>query len=190
MKCLSKYLPVLLLAAACCHGSKPSQAALNHYEDSVYCFNGRSIVQAGGLYGMTDSIGTLILPLEYQSLEFLSDEVALGEREGHWYLLTREGEVARQGNAPHVAEGWETAYEGWLQRRDNFWDVALDRYEALCNTCIALRLSERPEARELSEAVSQLEWLRNYLSGADCRMPASRARRFQALTSRYQQYAQ
>ena len=60
--------------------------------------------------------------------------------------------------------------------------------EALCHTCIALALSPDPDTKEVSEAVSQLEWLRSYLKGADSKMPAAHQARFRALAARYQQY--
>ena len=187
MKRSAKYLLPTLLLLACARAQETAPEA-QAYEDSVYCFNQRSIVSAGGLYGMTDTSGTRILPLAYTSLEFLSDEVALGRRGGRWYLLTRDGETVRQGDSRRVADDWEAAYESWLQRRDSFWDVALDRYEALCHTCIALALSPDPDTKEVSEAVSQLEWLRSYLKGADSKMPAAHQARFRALAARYQQY--
>ena len=119
MKRSAKYLLPALLLLACARSQETAPEA-QAYEDSVYCFNQRSIVSAGGLYGMTDTSGTRILPLAYTSLEFLSDEVALGRREGRWYLLTRDGETVRQGDSRRVADDWEAAYESWLQRRDSF----------------------------------------------------------------------
>lgn len=187
MKRSAKYLLPMLLLLACSRGREPAPEALA-YEDSVYCFNQRSIVSARGLFGMTDTSGVRILPLSYTSLEFLSDEVALGECEGRWYLLTKDGETVRQGDSRALADDWEAAYEAWLQRRDSFWDVALDRYESLCHTCIALALSPDPDAGEVSEAISQLEWLRTYLTGADSKMPPTHRERFRALAARYQQY--
>lgn len=188
MKRFAKYLLVALSAVSCRRSVAPSASQPVAYEDSVYCFNQRSIVSAGGLYGMVDKEGNRILPLGYQSLEFLSDEVALGCLDGRWQLLTRDGEIIREGPDRSLSDAYAQAYESWLQRRENFWNVALDKYEDLCNTCIALRLSGHPRSAEVSEAVSRLEWLRHYLQGADASMPPAQAERFRELSLRYNRY--
>ena len=61
------------------------------YDDTVYCFNQRSIVTLGSQKGLIDENGTRILAPEWDSIEFLDDEVALLGRSGLWYLCTRDG---------------------------------------------------------------------------------------------------
>ena len=73
---LGVFLPAVL---ASCHGAAvrtQEAAARPAYEDSVYCFNGRMIVSSEGRKGLADTLGHVILPLEWEQVEFLDDDVA------------------------------------------------------------------------------------------------------------------
>lgn len=73
-------------------------------------------------------------------------------------------------------------------QKDGF-DRALDKYEAICDRCLGLRMrveaGEKVEMSALKALLSELSSLRRTLSGASGKMSAAQAERFEAIRSRY-----
>lgn len=152
---MTRYLLPFLLLPFClsCRGGRTDvpAAVQEHpvvaYEDTVYCFNQRSIVSAGGLKGVIDDDGQVILSPEWDSIEFLSDEVALLSRSGLWYLCTRDGRLfAESGNPSDL----ETSFRERLAEMQDldlaYWDAVLDQLDQLRAACLQAS-SRRVDAR-------------------------------------------
>lgn len=117
--------------------TNPLQATIS-YDDSVYCFNLRSIVSREGLKGIADLDGNVVLPLEWDSIEFLDDDVALLSRSGLWYLSTKDGRIFAQATDPSELEASSTELFTRMQEDDlRHWDSVLDQLEALSHACIS-----------------------------------------------------
>ena len=153
-------LLAVTLGFPCCRqvASAPQIPAIKAYEDSVYCFNMRSIVSRNGLKGITDLEGNVVLPLEWDSIEFLDDDVALLSRSGLWYLTTRDGRIF--GQSDDVSELEASFKEMFTRMQEDdmrYWDDVLDQLEALSHACMASArrgvnesiLSERNKLQQL-----------------------------------------
>ena len=132
------------------------------FEDTVYCFNQRSIVTLGGRKGLIDDSGSCILAPEWDTIEFLDDEVALLSRAGLWYLCTRNGRVFAEEmeKEPLESSFWERLSA--MQDQDYiYWEKVLDQLELLGASCAA---SPR---RQLDERTIRLHSdLQEMLSGS------------------------
>lgn len=138
-----RVLPICLLFLFCvsCRDAKslpeaPPAAVV--YEDTVYCFNQRSIVTLDGRKGLIDDSGACILAPEWDSVEFLDDEVALLSRSGLWYLCTRDGRIFADGLEKSVLE--DTFREHLAEMHDQdylYWESVLDQVEALGDAALA-----------------------------------------------------
>ena len=160
---MSKWCSYILLLAVtlgipCCRqaASAPRISATKAYDDSVYCFNMRSIVSRDGLKGITDLEGNVVLPLEWDSIEFLDDDVALLSRSGLWYLSTRDGRIFGQSDdASELEASFKEMFTRMQEDDMRYWDDVLDQLEA----CIASArkgmnesiLSQRNKLQQLLE---------------------------------------
>ena len=143
------YVACLVLAwalTACNSAPEPKVTENTAYEDSVYCFNRRSIVTLGGLKGIVDDSGNTVLRPEWDSAEFLDDDVALLSKEGLWYLCTRDGRVFASSASPEeLEETHSERLEALLEADILYWDNVLDRLQALCDACISAHGGKRDE---------------------------------------------
>lgn len=108
------------------------------YDDTVYCFNGHSIVYLGGLAGCIDDNGREIIPPVWDSLEFLSNDIIMLFRSGLAVLATKDGRIFSESAAPSELEKEADFRFSRMQIADViFWDGVLDRLDSLCNICLA-----------------------------------------------------
>lgn len=161
MRLLPTYLFLLVLVPCClsCRDGKTEQKivpASVAYEDSVYCFNQRTIVTLSGKKGLIDDDGLQILAPEWDSIEFLDDEVALLSKSGKWFLCTCEGRVFAETEDKTVLE------DSFRQRLDRvrdadyrYWEQVLEQLEMLGEDCLSSR-SHRPDGQMLG-AYSKLQ---------------------------------
>ena len=141
----------------CVAGQRPeSDASMPHtvYDDTVYCFNGRSIVHSGGLAGCIDADGREIIPPIWDSLEFLSNDIIMLFRSGLAVLATKDGRVLSESAAPEELEVEAESRFSRMQIADIiYWDGVLDRLDSLCNLCLAQpRQSDVGNSKIMKEA--------------------------------------
>lgn len=152
--CDIKHIVLFCCVAAvvgCVAGRKPEVDAYlprTEYDDTVYCFNGRSIVHLGGLSGCIDDEGREIIPPVWDSLEFLSNDIIMLFRAGLAVLSTRDGRVFSESATPSELEKDAESRFSRMQIADViFWDGVLDRLDSLCNKCLA-----QPKQSDISDA--------------------------------------
>ena len=129
-----------LLLTACHESSAPRPLAEVHpvWDDSVYCFNQRSIVTLKGLQGIVDTDGRTVLAPEWDGVEFLDDNIALLCKSGIWSLCTRDGRVFAQSlDLQSLENSYLTLYEEMLEGDRQYWDRVLDCLEELEESCLA-----------------------------------------------------
>ena len=72
---------------------------------------------------------------------------------------------------------------------DRKWDRVLDRYESLCNECLAMKrkaeAGEKVSTKSLTRVLSDLEELRNVLKDAGGSMSPEQLSRFDNIRRRY-----
>ena len=133
MRCFPRYLLFALTVSylvSCMNAGPDVQTPVQEpvtYEDTVYCFNQRSVVSLEGKKGLIDTEGQVVLEPEWDSIEFLDDEVALLSRSGIWYLCTKDGRLFAETSDPGILESSFHALLAEMQ--DNFsllFDVPKD----------------------------------------------------------------
>lgn len=121
------------------------------YEDSVYCFNQRSIVTLAGRKGMVGASGETILAPEWDDIEFLDDDIALLRRDDLFYLCTRNGRFfAESSDAALLEQSFRQRLADILDADMRSWDRVLDQLEALCEACLSCE-NRHPNARVIRE---------------------------------------
>ena len=175
-------LPWLFLAGCNQHSAvSGTDRQKVHYEDSIYCFNGRSIVSLDGLWGLLDSDGGVILEPAWDAIVFLSDDVAMLQRSGLYYLCTRDGRVFAENTDPDVLENSFQELLTDLEYADRQkWDQVLDRLESLCDACID-DARRKPNKRILQEK----EALQSQLNGVSGQMTRQQERRLEQIVEKF-----
>lgn len=173
-----------LLASSC--GNVPSSPAPEQpcasYNDTLYCFNGRSIVHLDGLAGLIDDSGHLLLAPEWLSIEFLDDETALLQGNGRYCLCTKDGRVFAESVSQEELEQNSRELLARMQDSDiRLWDNILDRLDDLCSLCI----SRAPN----KEILASYAALKELLSQAEAPMTASQQTRFEDTVRRFNTFA-
>ncbi len=178
---------VLFFGLAACEaerGDMPSLAAPARYDDTLYCFNQRSIVHLGGKAGIIDDNGNVCLKPEWDSAEFLNDDVALLSRGGVFYLSTKDGRVFAESAS--VLELIGNSDELLLRAMDDevrHWDSILDALEELCNVCLSSR------SRKVDDAIlSAHQILEERLQGASGSMTTIQQERLEEIVTRFQTF--
>ena len=135
-------LPLAFLPA--CRNAAPvreAEASRTAYEDSVYCFNGCYVVTLDGRRGLVGEGGTLIYRPDWDSIEFIDDDVALLRRSGICYLGTRDGRLFAESASQEELEGSFRDRFAAMQEADYLsWTRVLDRLDSLCDACLSAKI--------------------------------------------------
>ena len=176
--------PFLVFSLTACREGTPADVPVREevtYDDSLYCFNGRSLVSRDGRWGIVDTSGREILALEWDSADFLDDEVALLARSGIFYLCTRDGRIFAEDVDSGVLERSFRARLSEMQAADyQDWDQVLDRLETLCDACLAAR-NHRLDDRIIQENAN----LRELLAGIQGGMTLDQQNRLERIVDRF-----
>ena len=174
---------ILPLSGGCSQAPRqePVETAAAAYDDSVYCFNGRSIVSCKGMWGLVDQDGRVILKPEWDGIEFLDDDVALLHRAGLYYLCTRDGRFfAEDADAGVLEESFRELLVEMEYEDSRKWDSVLDRLEALCDACIASG-RKRPDRIVLEEKAA----LQAELASVSGQMSSLQKERLEQIVERF-----
>lgn len=126
-----------LISAGCSH-TVSSDIPIEPYQDSVYCFNGRSLVSRNGLWGIVGQDGRVILDTQWDSAEFLDDDIALLLRNNIYYLSTRDGRIYAQSPDSEALVSARQRLLAEVEEADfQKWDSVLDCLESLCDACLS-----------------------------------------------------
>lgn len=135
----------------------PSVKLETAYDSSTYCFNGTNIVSKDGKWGLCDTLGNVILPANYDKIEFISDDMAVANEGELFYLIDTKGNIMAEA----LHSGGLTAEEISLwagkvnERIRKEWDEILDKYEVLETLC-ADRKSSRKAVKSASKELEEL----------------------------------
>lgn len=118
---------------------------------------------------------------EWERIEYISDHLAVAVDGGRAYLVTADGDIVSANDDPDVLKaGAEAAYARFLDEEYGAWEEILERYEDLCNACIARQSSD--------ELLARLHALRTCVQHAVGRMDPPQRERFEAIRARYESY--
>lgn len=118
---------------------------------------------------------------EWERIEYISAHLAVAVSDGTARLITAEGNIIASGDDSEALKaGAEAAYARFLDEEFSDWEDILNRYDSLCNACIA-----REPADELLERLNRL---RDRVQHASGRMDPQQRERFSAIRDRYETY--
>lgn len=156
MRLIECILPVIVVLSACSgegdEGHKiPAPEA---YTTMTYCFNGTSIVSNLDKYGIIDTTGNVILPLRYDNITYITDEIAAAREKGLYCLVDTKGHVL----AECIRDGEMTADEmtAWAEdiskKVRQSWDDVLAGYGELSDLC----RSEAPDNEAIRKKAEEI----------------------------------
>lgn len=132
------------------------------FDTETYCFNGTSIVSKDGRWGIADTSGNIVLPLRYDNVAYVTDEIAAASEGTLRYLIDRGGNVIAETVSDTMLS--DEALMDWAEEvsagiREK-WDRVLDSYAELARLCSASGTdkdsitSKAGEIREMLEEIS------------------------------------
>lgn len=156
MRLIECILPVIAVLSACGgerdNGHKiPAPEA---YTTMTYCFNGTSIVSNLDKYGIIDTLGNILLPLRYDNITYITDEIAAAQEKGLYCLVDTKGHVL----AECIRDGEMTADEmaAWAEdvskKVRQSWDDVLAGYGELSDLC----RSEAPDNEAIRKKAEEI----------------------------------
>lgn len=162
MRLIECILPVIAVLGACGgEGDKGHKIpAPEAYTTMTYCFNGTSIVSNMDKYGIIDTTGNVILPLRYDNITYMTDEIAAAREKGLYCLVDTKGHVL----AECIRDGEMTADEmsAWAEdiskKVRQSWDDVLAGYGELSDLCRSEAPNNeaiRKKAEEIRESLAK-----------------------------------
>lgn len=152
------------------------------YDDSVYCFNERWIVRSGSKFGLVDKHQKLIIPIEYQDIVFLRDDIALLQGYGTLSLSDTTGWVfCENTDKDYLINSFSEIYDSKVKDNLLLWDRILDSYDDLCNKCIDARIDNVSYAT----VVELLNSIKGNIGNIPLKMSQEQLLRFEGIKERY-----
>lgn len=156
MRLIECILPVIAVLGACGgEGDKGHKIpAPEAYTTMTYCFNGTSIVSNLDKYGIIDTTGNVILPIRYDNITYITDEIAAAREKGLYCLVDTKGHVL----AECIRDGEMTADEmaAWAEdiskKVRQSWDDVLAGYGELSDLC----RSEAPDNEAIRKKAEEI----------------------------------
>lgn len=107
MRLIECILPVIAVLSACGgEGDKGLKIpAPEAYTTMKYCFNGTSIVSNLDKYGIIDTLGNILLPLRYDNITYITDELAAAQEKGLYWAQRKISVVLHFPLHRHKASG-------------------------------------------------------------------------------------
>ena len=162
MRLIECILPVIAVLSACGgEGDKGHKIpAPEAYTTMTYCFNGTSIVSNLDKYGIIDTLGNILLPLRYDNITYITDEIAAAREKGLHCLVDKKGHILAE--CIHDGEMSADEMTAWAEEVSKevrqSWDDVLAGYGELSDLC----RSEAPDneairkkAEEIRESLSK-----------------------------------
>lgn len=150
------------------------------FDTETDCLNGTAIVSLDGRYGLADTAGRVILPLDYDDIYFLTDDIAVAFNGQTCSFFDRDGRRAGEtfidgGTTP---EELLEAYSKIEKSRRAQWDSILAAYEALRRYC-------QSDSASAGNAALMAEGIRAAVRKTDGPMEKDQKARFESERSAY-----
>lgn len=138
MKHLSAVILLFVLSCGLLHSQNRQE---------VYCFNQRYIVSESGKYGMTDQQKKEILPIVYDGISFLTDDIALLSRYGSFMLSDKWGRIfAESSSRKELENNCQDLYDQVLSDDFSFWEIVLREFEIFADKCCEAKKLRNPDS--------------------------------------------
>ena len=162
----------IVLNSSC--GNKPAalpQAPVKNspevvYETSTYCFNGTSIVSVAGKWGIVDTLGHIIMPVVYDHIAYITDDMVEASEGDLHYLADSKGNILAETR--HRGAMDESTVMDWAaavaERARKSWDEVLDSYEELASLCLSASPDEKAIQAKADKIREQIEEIRGSMT--------------------------
>lgn len=155
MRLIECILPVIAVLSACGgEGDKGHKIpAPEAYTTMTYCFNGTSIVSNLDKYGIIDTLGNILLPLRYDNITYITDELAAAREKGLYCLVDTNhvlAECIRDGEM--TADEMAAWAEDVSKKVRQSWDDVLAGYGELSDLC----RSEAPDNEAIRKKAEEI----------------------------------
>ena len=173
------FLSTAIVVTSC--STRPETGAVSQvYDTETDCLNGTMIVSLDGEYGLTDTSGRVIMPVTYDNIYFLTDDVGVAFTGSLCCYFDKDGNRLGEtdtdsGTSPEML--LET-YSKIERDRRRQWDDILGRYEELRRYC-------RSDSASAGDAELMAEEIRNALKSVDGPMEKDQRARFESTYSSY-----
>ena len=156
MRLIECILPVIAVLSACGgEGDKGHKIpAPEAYSTMTYCFNGTSIVSNLDKYGIIDTLGNILLPLRYDNITYITDELAAAREKGLYCLVDKKGHILAE--CIHDGEMSADEMTAWAEEVSKevrqSWDDVLAGYGELSDLC----RSEAPDNEAIRKKAEEI----------------------------------
>ena len=154
----------LCISAGCGRSNEPVQKPT--FDTETYCFNGTSIVSKDGRWGIADTTGSIVLPLRYDSVAYITDGIATASEGRLRYLIDSRGNVLDETTSDTALS--DEALMKWAEdvssRIRGEWDRILDSYADLARLCNAAEPDNDSIRARAGEIRSMLEEISGSMS--------------------------
>jgi len=179
MKKLSSGLIFLLLLLVGC-AQRGDDAP---YDTKESCLNGIYLVSRGDLFGAIDEEEKVLLPVIYDRVEMISDDVFCAYLDDMLFVADRGGNIV--GTMP-LAECTSDAdvlrfYNDGVDDSFNNWEAVLEGYSRLSAICM-------DKAKSVEEARSQADLVEEMLRSAKGVMSEEQKTRFNKIKNDFKEY--
>lgn len=156
MRLIKCILPVIAVLSACGgEGDKGHKIpAPEAYTTMTYCFNGTSIVSNLDKYGIIDTLGNILLPLRYDDITYITDEIAAAQEKGLYCLVDKKGHILAE--CIHDGEMSADEMTAWAEdiskKVRQSWDDVLAGNGELSDLC----RSEAPDNEAIRKKAEEI----------------------------------
>ena len=127
MKHLSAVILLFVLSCGLLHSQNRQE---------VYCFNQRYIVSEGGKFGLVDKQKKEILPVVYDGISFLTDDIALLSRYGSFMLSDKWGRIfAESSSRKELENNCQELYDQVLADDYIYWNDVIEEFYKFADKC-------------------------------------------------------
>ena len=169
------YLIMVLLCLQGCRHSGGQSGSIAEYDSVTPCLNGTGIVSRGGKFGVIDSAGVELVPLVFDDLFYLTDDIAAAIIGENCEFYDRTGR--RLGQTMSGKTDPESLLKAYSLIREDLrkkWDMILDSYQRLDTYC-ASGLATPEQAKQMADDI------RKALGGISGPMGKDQQARFEAI---------
>lgn len=151
-------------------------------KQEVYCFNQRYIASEGGKFGMLDKQKKEVIPMVYDEISFITDDIAILSRYGGFLLCDKWGRIFAEGTSrSDLEEQCQDLYDKVLEDDRLYWETVLEAYSDFASECHKVR-GHRDSEKKLLPLRQRIESLLKLARG---KMNEEQLARFDKITASY-----
>jgi len=177
---LPLFLTLLLVLCGCSDKGTPSE--ITKFDSRENCFNGTYLVSAGNRFGTADEKGNILLPLIFDKIEYITDEVACAYLGETIYVAGADGFFRENVPASDNLDS-DTIVRIYNEALDSSfagWKEVLEQYEILFARC-------SDKSCSVDEAMAQARYVEDLLMNVSGSMTSDQLERCETIRKSYRE---